>query len=128
MDDLRPDLGCYGAAGIHTPNIDRLARRGMRFDHDYCQYPVCNPSRSSLLSGLRPDTLGIVMNLHADNIRTRKPDAVTLPQLFREHGHYTASLGKVIHCGVDAGETLWTFKILNCGLIAVTAGRQRPRG
>lgn len=103
IDDLRPEVGTYGAKDVLTPNIDRLAREGLRFDNAYCQYPVCNPSRASFLTGLRPDELGIVTNRIA--LREKWPDIVTLPQLFRQNGYYTAGLGKLFHMGLDeAGE------------------------
>lgn len=95
IDDLRPDLGSYGHSQIRSPSIDRLAAAGVRFDRAYSQFPVCNPSRVSLLTGLRPDSTGVYDNRVP--FRRRLPDAVTLPQLFRESGYLTASIGKVFH-------------------------------
>jgi iduronate 2-sulfatase len=98
-DDLRPELGCYGAAEVKSPNIDRLAAKGMLCRKAYVQYPVCNPSRSSFLSGLRPDETGMVSN--EIPFRTKLPELVSLPQLFRLNGWFTAGIGKVFHLGCD---------------------------
>jgi len=95
VDDLRPELGCYGSSQIKSPSIDALARRGMQFNRAYCQYALCNPSRSSLLTGRRPDSIRIY-DL-ATFVRTYVPDVVTLPQLFKQNGYQTRSLGKVFH-------------------------------
>ncbi len=95
VDDFYPLLGCYGYPEIHTPNIDRLAQRGTLFKRAYCQYPLCNPSRTSILTGLRPETSGVTSNSVA--FRERLPNVVTLPQHFKSHGYHTRSVGKVTH-------------------------------
>lgn len=94
-DDLRPELGCYGAANTHSPNIDRLAARGLVFERAYCQVSVCNPSRNSLLSGARPDTTRSLDN--RTFLRSTMPQVVTLPQHFKNHGWHAASVGKIFH-------------------------------
>ena len=93
VDDLRPLLGCYGHPEIHTPNIDRLAQRGTLFNRAYCQYPLCHPSRTSILTGLRPNTTGVFSN--STGFREQLPNAVTLPQHFKTSGYHTQSVGKV---------------------------------
>lgn len=95
VDDLRPELGCYGQRHVVSPNIDRLAARGVVFTRAYCQMASCCPSRSSLLTGLRPDATGVYGN--QVHFRERVPDVVTLPQHFRLHGYHTQALGKVFH-------------------------------
>ena len=94
-DDLRPLLGCYGHPEIHTPNIDALAERGTLFNRAYCQHPLCHPSRTSMLTGLRPETTRVFSN--AANFREKLPDAVTLPQHFKASGYHTQSIGKIAH-------------------------------
>jgi uncharacterized sulfatase len=94
-DDLCTHVGAYGDKVVQTPHFDALAARGVRFERAYAQYPVCNPSRISFLSGLRPDTTRIYGNDAA--LRTTLPDAVTLPQRFRENGYFTASISKIFH-------------------------------
>lgn len=96
-DDCRAMQGCFGGPAL-TPHIDRLATRGLRFQRAYCQYPLCNPSRSSFLTGLRPDTTGVTDN-HT-RFRDRRPQTVSLPQLFKEHGYFVARVGKLYHYGV----------------------------
>lgn len=94
-DDLNCRLGCYGDRQAATPHIDRLASIGTRFDRAYCQYPVCNPSRNSFLSGMRPNQTGLPEKWQA--LRDLVPDVTTLPQLFRQNGYYTASISKIFH-------------------------------
>ncbi len=96
-DDLRDTVGCYGNAFVKTPNIDRLAARGVRFDRAYVQYTVCNPSRSSFLTGLRPDQTQVLDNRTL--LRDKLPNVVTWPQLLKDNGWYTAALGKIFHLG-----------------------------
>ena len=94
-DDLRPMLGSYGCDYIRTPNLDRLAGEGTIFLRNYCQYPLCGPTRASLLTGLRPDELKIWgNNIH---IRETVPDVITLPQHFKQHGYHSVSYGKIFH-------------------------------
>ena len=97
VDDLKPMLGCYGDPIIKSPNIDRLAARGMLFQSAYCNQAVCAPSRNTLLTGLRPTTLGIY-DL-GTNFRAAAPNAVTLPQFFKQNGYRTEAVGKIFHVG-----------------------------
>lgn len=95
VDDLRVELGCYGSEHVISPNIDRLAEQGTLFERAYCQQTVCNPSRASLLTGLRPDKLR-VWDLFT-HFRQNVPEVVTLPQLFKQNGYYSQCVGKIFH-------------------------------
>jgi iduronate 2-sulfatase len=99
FDDLNREIGPYGNRGVKTPNLDRFAKRALRFDKAYVQYPLCSPSRVSLLSGLRPEETGIYDN--ETKTRTHLRDAVLLPELFKQHGYHTSRVGKVFHIGKD---------------------------
>ena len=95
VDDLNKTLGCYDHPLVKTPHIDKLAASGIQFDHAYCNFAVCNPSRSSFMTGMRPETTGIV-----DNRKTLQSvigDWVSMPALFIQNGYYTVSLGKIFH-------------------------------
>ena len=99
-DDMRVELGCYGSMfRALTPNLDALAGSGVRFDRNYCQFPLCNPSRASLLTGRNPTRTGVLGN--RTDFRTAHPDWTSLPQLFRQNGYVSVRAGKIFHGGLD---------------------------
>ena len=99
VDDLRPELGAYGFNSIKSPNIDRIAKAGITFNRAYCQQAVCSPTRSSLMTGTRPDTTK-VWDLET-HFRTALPNVVTLGQHFKQHGYFVQGMGKIYHGGFD---------------------------
>jgi iduronate 2-sulfatase len=105
VDDLRPELGCYGQTHIHSPNIDKLAEGGLTFNRAYCNIPVCGASRASLLSGIRPNRTRFVD--FACRLDEDVPGAVSLPGHFKNNGYQTISLGKIFH-HLDDGKGSWS--------------------
>lgn len=97
-DDLRTELGAYGGRA-RTPNLDQLAKQGVRFEKAYCQYPLCNPSRTSMLTGRYPTTTQVTGN--REWFATLHPDWVSLPMYFKQHGYVTLRTGKIFHGGID---------------------------
>ena len=93
VDDLRPELSCYGNTVIKTPNFDRLAKRGMVFNRAYCQQAVCSPSRASIMTGKRPDATR-VWDLET-HFRVALPNVKTVGQYFKEHGYFSQGMGKI---------------------------------
>ncbi len=105
VDDMRPELGCYGNTVIKTPNFDRLAKRGMVFTRAYCQQAVCSPSRTSIMTGKRPDATR-VWDLET-HFRVALPNVKTIGQYFKENGYFSQGMGKIYHGGFD-DEATWS--------------------
>jgi iduronate 2-sulfatase len=106
VDDYRPEAGAYGVDEISTPNIDALAQQGITFTRAYSQMAVCNPSRASMLTGLRPDSTGVTLN--QTHFRTAVPNVVTLPEWFKQNGYQTQANCKVFHGGLEDDQS-WTL-------------------
>ena len=118
IDDLRPELGCYGNKNVHSPNIDKLAKQGRCFLRAYCQEAICSPSRASLLTGSRPDTIGVVEN--RAYFRELNPQIVTLPQHFIAHGYTAVYSGKIFHGRMTDEQHSWNHKPNRKGLTRPT--------
>ena len=106
IDDLRPELGCYGSKIAVTPNLDALAGDGLLFDRAYCQQAICRPSRASLMTGMRPESTGLFHNYVS--LRELQPDILTLPQHLIAHGYETSYVGKIFHNGDTDEENSWS--------------------
>ncbi len=106
VDDLRPELGCYGSPIAVSPNLDRLAHDGLLFNRAYCQQAICRPSRASLMTGARPETTGLYHNYVS--LRELQPDILTLPQHLTAHGYETVYLGKIFHHGDEDDDKSWS--------------------
>lgn len=129
VDDLKPALGCYGDAHANTPHLDRLAARGMRFDRAYCNQAVCAPSRNTLMTGLRPQTIGIYdLGTH---FRQAVPAAVTVGQHFKRHGYRVEGLGKIFHVGHGNQDDADSWSVASWkpkgGAYALEASTANPR-
>lgn len=108
VDDLRPELGCYGSEIAVTPHLDQLAKQGMLFNKAYCQQAICRPSRASLMTGARPESTGLFHNYVS--LRELQPDILTLPQHFIANGYETAYCGKIFHNGDTDEGVSWSRK------------------
>ena len=108
VDDLRTELGTYGSTIVKSPNIDALAKAGIQFNRAYCQQAICGPSRASVMTGTRPETINVI-DLFQD-FRANRPDIVTLPQHFRDNGYQTVYTGKIFHPGFSDEEMSWSRK------------------
>ncbi|MEC8043514.1 MAG: sulfatase [Verrucomicrobiota bacterium] len=106
IDDLRPELGCYGSPIVKSPNLDKLAREGRMFDRAYCQQSICSPSRASLMTGSRPDEIGIIEN--RAYFRDLNPEIVTLPQHFIKNGYEAVYCGKIYHGRMTDDQHSWS--------------------
>ncbi len=116
VDDLRTNIGAYGDSIAITPNIDKLSHGGLTFDRAYCQMAVCGPSRSSVLTGMYPDQIGVTdLNTH---FRIKQPNVVTLPQIFKMNGYKALTIGKIFHARKSAQDSisLSSPPILNLGI------------
>ncbi len=116
IDDLRPELGCYGSSIARSPHLDALAKEGMRFDRAYCQQAICSPSRASLMTGARPDQIGVIEN--TAYFRELNPEVVTLPQHFIANGYEAVYCGKIYHGRMTDERHSWSRKAAydRCGI------------
>lgn len=125
-DDLNTHVSTSGYRHVKTPAFDQLAAAGMTFRRAYCQYPVCGPSRASFLSGLYPQSTGVLDN--KSDIRTVRPGTISMPQLFKESGYWTGAVGKVFHNEkIDPGKVAWdqVLRFKNDELPLVTPIREK---
>jgi arylsulfatase A-like enzyme len=122
MDDLKPELGCYGSDIAISPNIDRLANQGVLFEHHYIQQAICSASRASMFSGLRPDTTR-VWDI-SSTCRENCPIAFTMQQYFREAGYVTAGSGKVMHGFTNNDPLSWTDEFVNPSELPFANGKE----
>ena len=108
IDDLRPELGCYDNSIAITPHLDELSAQGVQFNNAYCQQAICSPSRASLMTGARPESINVIENY--TYFRDENPDIITLPQHFINNGYETMNCGKVYHGKYNDPEKSWSKK------------------
>jgi iduronate 2-sulfatase len=125
-DDMNCQIGCYGNPVVQTPNLDKLAARGVRFERSYCNYPVCNASRTSFLSGRYPDTTGIFNNATDPRTKLGK-DFQFMPEYFKSQGYFTAGIGKIAHGGFPKSITWDVFAEPAKGVDEDEAPANKPR-
>jgi len=118
IDDLRPELGCYGDTVVKSPNIDQLASEGMLFNRAYCQVPVCGASRASMMTGILPTKTRFVNHLAKVDVDT--PNAITMAQAFKEAGYTTMANGKILHTSTDTAERSWSRLVFGPGMSHTT--------
>jgi len=121
MDDLKPELGCYGSKFVKTPNIDQLASNGMLFEHHYIQQAVCGPSRASMFSGLRPDTTKVWDLRHT--CKEECPKAFTMQEYFKDNGYETAGSGKIMHGFKNEDPPSWSIPYVHPGDLPYADGK-----
>ncbi|MFA3791997.1 sulfatase [Aliiglaciecola sp. SL4] len=126
IDDLRVDLGTYGNNDVISPNIDKIAKQGVKFTKAYAQQAICGPSRVSIMTGLRPETTGLYSIDRAGRLRPNQPNIVSMPQLFKENGYQTISIGKVYHSVTDDQEN-WTTHIKKLDNFYTIAGNKEKK-
>ena len=126
IDDLRVHLGTYGSKHVISPNIDQLATQGVKFTQAYAQQAICGPSRVSIMTGLRPETTGLYTIDKAGLLRPNQPNVVSMPQLFKQNGYQTISIGKVYHSSNDDQEN-WTTQIKKLDNFYAIEGNQEKR-
>lgn len=126
IDDLRSDLGAYSHPHVLSPNIDKLASEGVKFTNAYAQQAICGPSRVSIMTGLRPETTGLYTIRRDGRLRPNQPDVVSMPQLFKQNGYQTISIGKVYH-SVDDDQENWSTHIKKLKNFYAIPGNEEQR-
>ncbi|MFC1736129.1 sulfatase-like hydrolase/transferase, partial [Candidatus Hydrogenedentota bacterium] len=123
IDDISTNISAFENPGVKTPNLEALAKRGMAFDRAYCQFPLCSPSRTSVITGIRPATSGVLSN--TVHWRELNPDVVTLPQLFSANGYESIHIGKILHGKENETDARWDRMIHHMEEITLSGKKGR---